>query len=137
LVQHWQHSSHQVVRIAHFLDLLPFSILLLTNRVHVAHGTCSSLCCFRERIFLNTGFDSLDLDIALLICIFILFDEILRLEDGSVWMDLDNIHVLVLALGDLLASNDITHIHDAILIALIRIIVKEDVLGIVVRLVDK
>ena len=52
-------------------------------------------------------------------------------------MDLDNIHVLVLALGDLLASNDITHIHDAVLVTLIRIIVKEDVLGIVVRLIDK
>lgn len=52
-------------------------------------------------------------------------------------VDLDHIHVLVLALGDLLTSDHITHVHDAVFVTLIRIVVKEDVLGVVVGLIDK
>ena len=47
-----------------------------------------------------------------------------------------NVHVHVLPLADFLASDDITNINDA-LVPLVRLIVKENVLRAVVRLINQ
>jgi len=52
------------------------------------------------------------------------------------WVHLNHVHVHVLSLVDLLASDDIAHINDAI-IALIGVVVEPDVLRVVIRLVDQ
>jgi len=83
----------------------------------------------------NSSLDSLDFEVSLFVGILILLDEVLRLENSSVWMDLNDIHVHVFALWDLLSSNDVSHIDDAVFITLISIVVEEDVLSVVVGLV--
>ena len=52
-------------------------------------------------------------------------------------VDLNNIHVLILALRDLLTRDHVTNINDAVLVTLIRIVVEEDMLRVVVGLVDE
>jgi len=83
----------------------------------------------------NSSLNSLDLEVSLFVSIFILLDEVLRLENSSVWVDLNDIHVHVFALWDLLARNDVSHIDDAVFITLISIVIEEDVLRVVVSLV--
>ena len=94
----------------------------------------AGLRCGNILVF-NSSLDSLDFEVSLFVGILILLDEVLRLENSSVWMDLNDIHVHVFALWDFLSSNDVSHIDDAILITLISIVVEEDVLSVVVGLV--
>lgn len=51
-------------------------------------------------------------------------------------VDLDNIHVHVFALGDLVSCDNVSHINNTIFITLISIVVKENVLGVVISLVN-
>lgn len=94
----------------------------------------AGLRCGNILVF-NSSLDPLDFEVSLFVSILILLDEVLRLENSSVWMDLNDIHVHVFALWDFLSSNDVSHIDDAILITLISIVVEEDVLSVVVGLV--
>ena len=83
----------------------------------------------------NSRLNSLDLNITLLIRILILLDEVLGLEDCLMWVDLHDVHVHVLSLRDLLTSDDISHI-DGTFVSFISGIIKENVLGVVIGLID-
>jgi len=47
-------------------------------------------------------------------------------------VNLNNIHVLVLALWNLLARDHIANVHNAVVITIISVVIKEDVLRVVV-----
>ena len=51
------------------------------------------------------------------------------------WLSLHDVHIHVLALRDLLACDDISHINGTV-ISIIRGIVKENVLGVVIGLIN-
>ena len=52
-------------------------------------------------------------------------------------MDFDDVHILIFALWDLLSCDHITDINNTVLVALVSIVVKEDVLSVVVGLIDE
>ena len=87
-------------------------------------------------MFLNSRLHALYLKVSLLVSIFVLFDEVLGLEDGSVRMHLDNIHVFVLLARDLLACDNVTNVNDSAIVLLSCIVIKEDMLGVIVSLVN-
>ncbi len=78
--------------------------------------------------FLNTGFDSSDFLVSLGLADFDHLDEVVRFRDSTVGLDSNNVHVHKMLVGESFASEDVSHIDDA-LVAFIRVIVKEDVLG--------
>ena len=85
----------------------------------------------------DAGLDTLDLQISLLIRILVLLDEIFWLKDGSVGVNLDDIHVLVFSARDLLSCDNVTDIDNATIVLLSSIVIKEDVLSVVVSLIDR
>ena len=87
-------------------------------------------------MLLNSRLHSLYLKVSLLVSIFVLFDEVLGLEDGSVRVHFDDIHVFVLLARDLLACDNVTNVNDTTIVLLSRIVVKEDMLGVIVSLVN-
>lgn len=85
--------------------------------------------------FLKACLDPCYLFIALGFAFLNFLNEVVRLSDGSVRVHLDNVHVHVFFLGDGLSSDYVAHIYNA-LFTIIRIVIKENVLSSIVRLIN-
>ena len=87
-------------------------------------------------LVLDARLYALDLDVTLLVRIFVLFDEVFGLEDCSVRVHLDDIHVHIFALRDFLTSDHITYINYTIF-TIISVVIEENVLCVVISLINK
>ena len=128
LIEDGEYGAHEIVGIVQFLNLFPFGF---TFHDGVLNFTSLS---FRDLI-LDASLDPLDLLVTPLISILVLLDEVLRLQDRLMGLNLDHIHIHVLARRDLLSSDNVSDINNAI-IASGGLIVEEDVLRVVISLID-
>jgi hypothetical protein len=100
----------------------------------VVHHTL--LDVLREVVFfLKACFDPRYLFIALGFAFLDFLNKVVRLSDGSVRVHLDNVHVHVFFLRDGLSRDYVAHIYDA-LFTIICVVVKENVLSSIVRLIN-
>ena len=129
LVKHRKNCSHKVISIVHALDLLPLCLLTLDRVKRLALLSCYVF------VF-DTRLNALDLNVTLLVRVLVLFDEIFGLKDCSVRVHLNDVHVHIFALRDLLASDYVAHINYTIF-TIICVIIEEDVLCIVIGLINK
>lgn len=125
LVEHRQDCAHQVLGVWQVLDLLPLSLFIVSLRLLLA---CLSFvfdsCLYSGNFLVSLGF-----------ALFDFFDEVVRLGDCTVRVDLHNVHVHVFWLVDRLAGDDVSDINNAF-ITIISVVVEENMLRDVVALVD-
>lgn len=127
LVQDREDCAHQVISIGELLDLLPL-------------GLFSLACTTEDRLVVlvlifDTSFGSGDLLIALSFGLLDLLDEVVHLHDGIGGVDHHNVHIDELIIGNLFTSHHIAAVDDAVFHVL-SVVVKENLLGVVVGLVD-
>jgi len=110
LVEDWQHSSLEVLLIWQLLELFPF----------IYSCFLSLLCSFLFFLFSNSSLNPINFIISGLFSDFNLLDEVVWLQNSSMWLYLYSVLVDEFLVVDDFLCNNITDIYDAILASIYR-----------------
>ena len=128
LVEDWQNSFHKIFLIRGPLQLIPLVSVFL----------CFLFFFFSFSFdwFWDSSLTFLDFFVSGLFGLLNHFDEVVRLENCTMWLDFHYILANELVVGDNLLSDRISHVDDAVFVRM-GLIVKENVLGAIVCLINE